>query len=104
MRPLNINIYIIPRYSIPILNELNINIYIIPRYSVVILDEAHERTVHTDILLGVVKMAQKKRREQNKPLRIVVMSATLNPEQYSSYFGDAKILYIEGRQHPVQVS
>ncbi|XP_078003477.1 ATP-dependent RNA helicase DHX33 isoform X3 [Phascolarctos cinereus] len=74
------------------------------KYSFVILDEAHERTIHTDVLLGVVKAAQRRRKELRKPpLRVLVMSATMDVDLFSRYFNGAPVLYVEGRQHPIQV-
>ncbi|XP_030042031.1 ATP-dependent RNA helicase DHX33 [Microcaecilia unicolor] len=73
-------------------------------YSSVILDEAHERTVHTDVLFGIVKAAQKKRKELGKlPLKVIIMSATMDVDQFSQYFNGAPVLYLEGRQHPIQI-
>lgn len=76
------------------------------KYACVLLDEAHERTLHGDVLFGLLKDIARKRNEASsaqQPLRIVVMSATLNAEQFSQFWWKAPIGVVHGRTFPVAI-
>lgn len=69
------------------------------RYSTIILDEAHERTLATDILMGLLKEVVIRRPD----LKLIIMSATLDATKFQRYFHDAPLLAVPGRTHPVEI-
>ncbi|KAG8348069.1 DEAD DEAH box helicase Helicase conserved C terminal domain [Trypanosoma vivax] len=69
------------------------------RFAAVVVDEAHERTVDTDILLGVLRLLIRRRPN----FRLIVMSATLEMEKFKSYFSHPPLIYVSGRMHEVAV-
>ncbi|XP_005672993.2 probable ATP-dependent RNA helicase DHX35 isoform X1 [Sus scrofa] len=82
---------------------------LLTKYSAIMLDEAHERTLYTDIAIGLLKKIQKKRGD----LRLIVASATLDAEKFRDFFNQndtsdptrdtCVILTVEGRTFPVDI-
>ncbi|KAI2634315.1 P-loop containing nucleoside triphosphate hydrolase protein [Hypomontagnella submonticulosa] len=82
---------------------------LLSRYSVIMVDEAHERSISTDILLGLLKKIRKRRPE----LRIIISSATLQAEDFLNFFSNQEpwnnenevgsIISLEGRMYPVDI-
>jgi ATP-dependent helicase HrpA len=68
-------------------------------YEVIIIDEAHERSLNIDFLLGYLKEVLSRRSD----LKVIITSATIDPESFSAHFDDAPIISVEGRTFPVEV-
>ena len=72
---------------------------LLSKYSVVMLDEAHDRSIHTDILFGLCKKLIQKRPD----LRLIITSATLDTEQFHAFYPGSATMSIPGRLYPVAI-
>eukprot|EP00743_Colponemidia_sp_Colp-15_P011298 GILK01012582.1.p1 GENE.GILK01012582.1~~GILK01012582.1.p1 ORF type:complete len:1522 (-),score=167.33 GILK01012582.1:220-4434(-) len=68
-------------------------------YSVVIVDEAHERSINTDVIMGLLKQCCSRRRD----LKVIITSATIDPKKFCGYFGDCLTVDVPGRTFPVDI-
>ena len=68
-------------------------------YDTLIIDEAHERSLNIDFLLGYLRWVLPKRPD----LKVIITSATIDPERFSKHFGDAPIINVSGRTYPVEI-
>jgi ATP-dependent helicase HrpA len=69
------------------------------QYDTIIIDEAHERSLNIDFLLGYLKRLIKKR----KDLKVIITSATIDPDRFSNHFYNAPVINVSGRTYPVEV-
>lgn len=77
--------------------------FLLEDYSVVILDEVHERSSNMDVLIGLLSRIVRIRFRQGNPLRLVLMSATIDAEEFKSVLGEFAILRLDGRVFRVDV-
>ncbi|XP_025259362.1 probable ATP-dependent RNA helicase DHX37 [Theropithecus gelada] len=81
--------------------------FLLLRYKVVIIDEAHERSVYTDILIGLLSRIVTLRAKRNLPLKLLIMSATLRVEDFTQnprlFAKPPPVIKVESRQFPVTV-
>ncbi|WP_202862734.1 DEAD/DEAH box helicase [Antricoccus suffuscus] len=69
------------------------------RYDTLIIDEAHERSLNIDFILGYLKELLPKRPD----LKLIITSATFDPESFSRHFDDAPVIEVSGRTYPVEI-
>lgn len=85
-----------------LLREIQLD-FLLTQYSVVVLDEVHERSINMDILIGLLSRIVRIRFEQGNPLRLILMSATMDPNVFRSVLGKFQLINLQGKKHPVSV-
>ncbi|GGX75606.1 ATP-dependent RNA helicase HrpA [Saccharospirillum salsuginis] len=81
-----------------LLNEIQHDPFL-NKYDAIIIDEAHERSLNIDFLLGYLKQLLSRRPD----LKLIITSATIDVERFSEHFGEAPVIEVSGRSHPVDV-
>jgi len=78
---------------------------LLTKYSAIVLDECHERTLSTDVIMGLLMeiLPKRKKGSEHGELKVVVMSATLDAKKFQEYFHNAPLLKVPGRTFPVEV-
>src|SRR5262249_34574984 len=69
------------------------------QYDTLIIDEAHERSLNIDFILGYLKRLLPRRPD----LKVIITSATIDPERFAAHFGGAPVIEVSGRTYPVEV-
>jgi ATP-dependent helicase HrpA len=69
------------------------------QYDTIIIDEAHERSLNIDFLLGYLRWLLPRR----KDLKLIITSATIDPERFAKHFNDAPVINVSGRTYPVEI-
>ncbi|GFE54766.1 RNA helicase-like splicing factor [Babesia ovis] len=69
------------------------------RYSIVVIDEAHERSIRTDVLLGILRQCIKERSD----LKVIIMSATLRANTFATFFKGCSVVRVPGRMYPLDI-
>lgn len=72
---------------------------LLKQYDTIIIDEAHERSLNIDFILGYLKILLPKRPD----LKVIITSATIDPEKFSKHFDNAPVIMVSGRTYPVEV-
>lgn len=77
-------------------------------YSCLIIDDCHERSMYTDMILGLIKKIRRRRQDTEDELKVVISSATINAKTYFDFFNEpplfrTQVIEVQGRAFPVEL-